>query len=89
MASPSGWISYTPGDNSHLTDDQRTLVEQRIKEREDRRGALLGVVEVRVYEHDAEPQVSFPPAAVLGVESGPEATASIVSRAREELAHWR
>ncbi|MBF6555582.1 MAG: hypothetical protein IVW52_05325 [Acidimicrobiales bacterium] len=89
MTSPSGWISYTPGDNSHLTDDQRTLVEQRIKKRKDRRGALLEIVEVRVYEHDAEPQVSFPPGAELGVESGPEAIASILSRAREELAHWR
>ena len=89
MTPPSGWISYTPGDNSHLTDNQRTLVEQRIKQRKARRGALLGVVEVRVYEHGGEPQVSFPPGSELGVESGPEAIASIVSRAREELAHWR
>ncbi|HEV3132020.1 MAG TPA: hypothetical protein VGY51_08665 [Acidimicrobiales bacterium] len=89
MTPPSGWISYTPGDNSHLTDDQRTLVEQRIKERNDRRGALLGVVEVRVYEHDAEPQVGFPPGSELGGETSPAAIASIVSRAREELAHWR
>jgi hypothetical protein len=89
MTPRSGWISYTPGDNSHLTDDQRALVEQRIKERNDRRGALLGVVEVRVYEHDAEPQVAFPPGSELGVETSPEAISSIVSRAREELAHWR
>jgi hypothetical protein len=46
-------------------------------------------VEVRVFEHDEEPQVSFPPDALLGVETEPALVAAVVARAREQLARWR
>jgi hypothetical protein len=60
-----GWFSYTGnGDNSHLTDEQRQIVEERIRSR----GQLLGVVQVRVYENGCEPYVTFPQGAALGVE---------------------
>jgi len=39
-----GWISYGAGDNSHLTDEQRQMVEERIRERQEQQGGLLGVV---------------------------------------------
>lgn len=45
-----GWFSYTgSGDNSHLTDEQRQIVEERIRSR----GQLLGVVLVKVFENAA------------------------------------
>jgi hypothetical protein len=85
-----GWISYVDnGDNSHLSDEQRQWVEERIRDREAARGGLLGVVEVRVYEHGCEPQVTFPQGSILGVESRGGAIAEMVARARTELADWR
>lgn len=90
MAQDHGWISYVdPGDNSHLTDEQREWVEERIRQREEARGGLLGVVQVRVYEHGCELQVSFPQGSILGVESDGGVIADMVARARTELADWR
>ena len=89
MATEHGWVVYTPGDNSHLTDEQRELVEARIRERKERQGRLLAIVEVRVYEHGAEPQVNFPPDAVMGVNTPSSEVAEVVARAREELGNWR
>jgi hypothetical protein len=90
MTQDHGWISYVGnGDNSHLTDDQREWVEERIRQRQEARGGLLGVVEVRVYEHGCEPQVSFPRGAILGVETDASVISGIVARARTELANWR
>lgn len=89
MQTEHGWISYTPGANTHLTDEQRDLVERRIRERGERLGALLGVVEVRVYEYGAEPQVSFREGCQLDVESHPADIAAMVARARDELGRWR
>ncbi|HEX4126711.1 MAG TPA: hypothetical protein VHX67_03945 [Acidimicrobiales bacterium] len=40
-------------------------MERQTSGRRERQGALLAV-----YEHDEEPQVSFPPDALLGVETG-------------------
>ena len=52
-----------------LPDELRQERERRLNDRQERRGGLLAVVSVRVYEHDEEPQVSFPPEALLGVEA--------------------
>ena len=85
MAQNEGWFSFTGGDTSHLTDEQRRIVEDRIGDR----GDLLGVVQVRVYEHGCEPYVTFPPDAVLGAETDPSEIAEMVARARAQLVAWR
>ena len=54
-----------------------------------RRGDLLGVVQVRVYENGCEPYVTFPQEAVFGVETDQSDVAEIVARARAELVDWR
>ena len=85
-----GWISYSGGgDNSHLTDEQRQMVEERIRERQELRGGLLGVVEVYVYEHGCHQQVNFPHGSLLGVETDASVISEIVVRASAELANWR
>jgi hypothetical protein len=86
MAPDHGWISNTgSGDNSHLTDEQRQMIEERIR----LRGQLLGVVQVRVFENGCEPYVTFPQGAVLGVETDQSVIAQMVARARSELVDWR
>jgi hypothetical protein len=89
MTAEQGWVSYTSGDNSHLSPEARAEVERRIKRRREERGALLAIVQVRVYENDEEPQVSFPEDAFLGVETDSSIISDVVARAREQLAHWR
>jgi hypothetical protein len=85
-----GWISYVGGsDNSHLTDEQRQMVEERIRERQEQRGGLLGVVEVSVYEHGCHQQVNFPHGSLLGVETDASVISEMVARASAELANWR
>ena len=88
MAAEHGWVAYTSGDNSHLSPDVRAEVEHRIMQRQEERGPLLAIVEVRVYENDEEPQVSFPQGALLGVETDSSIISDVVARAREQLAHW-
>jgi hypothetical protein len=85
MAQHQGWFSSTGGDNWHLTDEQRQIVEDRIGHR----GDLLGVVQVRVYESGCEPYVTFPEGAVLGVETDQSEIAEMVARACSQLADWR
>jgi hypothetical protein len=90
MTDPSGWVSYVGGeDNSHLPDDVKAEVERRIAERREQNGSLLGIVEVRVFEHGAIPQVTFTPECLLGVESSSEEIQAMVARARLELDNWR
>jgi len=89
MTTERGWVSYTSGDNSHLSPEVRTEVERRIMRRKEERGALLAIVQIRVYENDEEPQVSFPEDALLGVETDSSIISDVVARAREQLAHWR
>jgi hypothetical protein len=89
MTAARGWVSYTSGDNSHLSPEVRAEVERRIERRQEERGALLAIVEVRVYENEEESQVSFPQDAVLGVETESSVISDVVARAREQLAHWR
>jgi len=88
MSTDHGWVSYGAGDNSHLTDEQRRLVEERKRQREEARGQLLCIVQVYVYEQGAEPQVSFPHDAVMGVESDQADVRKAVSRARDALGDW-
>ena len=86
MGQDHGWFSYVGvSDNSDLTDEQRQLVEERIRSR----GQLLGVVQVRVYEKECEPYVTFPQGAVLGVETDQSVIAEMVDRARTRLVDWR
>ncbi len=84
----NGWISYGEGDNSHLTDSRRQMVEERIEERNMQRGGLLGVVMVNVYEHDCQVQVNFPDESLLGVETESSVISNMVARASAELASW-
>jgi hypothetical protein len=89
MTTENGWVSYTSGDNSHLSPEVRAEVERRIKRRQEERGALLAIVQIRVYETDEEPQISFPEDALLGIETDSSIISNVVARAREQLAHWR
>jgi hypothetical protein len=88
-AESDGWVSRSPGSGSEQTAGQRQVAERRRKAHEEARGALLAIVEVRVYEHREEPQVSFPPGAALALDSDPAAVAAVVARARDELSRWR
>lgn len=86
MAQHHGWFSYRGGsDNSHLTDEQRQIVKERIRDR----GQLLGVVQVRVYENGCEPFVTFPQGAAIGIETDQSVIADVVARARIRLLDWR
>jgi hypothetical protein len=85
MEPEHGWVSYTAEDDSHLTDSQR----EGIRQREERKGRLMGIVEVRVYENECVPQITFPPGALLGIDAGPDAMNEMVTRARTELQNWR
>lgn len=89
MTDDSGWIGYTPGDDAHLTDAQEDLVRRRRDAVHRGRGPLLGIVVVRVYEHECHPQVSFTSDCVLGVDSSPDDIAAMVERAGAELGDWR
>jgi hypothetical protein len=85
VAQHHGWFSYSGGDTSHLTDEQRQVVEDRIRDR----GNLLGVVEVRVYENGCESYVTFPQNAVLGVDTDQSEIAEMIARAHAQLVDWR
>jgi hypothetical protein len=89
VSSDHGWVSYGPGDNAHLTDEVRAEMERRRRERRERQGALLAIVEVRVYEHEAEAGVMFPPEGLLGVETEQSVIQEVVRRAHEQLTQWR
>jgi hypothetical protein len=84
-----GWISYGAGDNSHLTHEQRQMVEERIRERQEQQGGLLGIVEVYVYEHGCHQQVNFPHGSLLGADTDASVISELVARASAELANWR
>ncbi|HEY3844515.1 MAG TPA: hypothetical protein VGL48_14780 [Acidimicrobiales bacterium] len=89
MSTEHRWVSSAPGSRDRLPEDVRQEREQRHRERDERRGGLLAIVSVRVYEHDEEPQVSFPPDALLGVETDAPVIAEVVARARTQLGRWR
>jgi hypothetical protein len=72
-AANHGGVSSSPAGRADLPDDERNRLEASIKKREEDREGLLAVVEVRVYEHHEVPYITFPPDALLGVESDPSA----------------
>jgi len=82
MSTRNGWISYAPGSKADLPKSVRREVEER-------RGGLLAIVQVGVYEHDEEAQVSFPPDAMLGPDAASAAIADVLSRAHRKLGSWR
>ncbi len=85
----TGWVAWSPMVGADLPDDVRAEAERRVREHRKQRGALLAVVEVRVFENGSEAQVSFPHEGLLGPDSGPVAISEVVAMAREELATWR
>jgi hypothetical protein len=85
MATNHGWVSFTPETFATLPEE----AQRAVQERQARRGDLLAVVTVRVYEHDEEPYVTFPDDAQLGPEGDSSAIADVVARAQESLTHWR
>jgi hypothetical protein len=89
--SKSGWISYGLGGPSpDLPQEVREELLRRKSEREARRGRLLAVVNVRVWENgESHPQVSFPEGSALSPLDGSERIADVVRIAREALADWR
>lgn len=88
-AGDEGWVTYVlGGENGHLTEEQRGLIEEEMRRRRERRGRLLAVLEVRVYENETEPQIFFPPGALLKPDSDGREIIGVVERAREDLAVW-
>ena len=87
----SGWISYGSGGPSpDLPEEVREELLRRKAEREERRGRLLAVVQVQVWENgESDPQVSFPEGSVLSPLDGRERIADVVRIARDALADWR
>ena len=90
MVEPGGWYGYGPGGpGEDGTESVREELLRRRAERKERRGRLLGTVEVRVWENgEAVPQVSLPPEGPLKVEDR-ERIAEVVRIAREALVDWR
>jgi hypothetical protein len=85
MSSNYGWVSSSPGNNPHQSDEVRQLV----RDRRERKGELLAVVAVRVYEHDEDTSVSFPTDAILDVDTHRSVISEVVRRAQEQLTLWR
>jgi hypothetical protein len=81
----SGWISSKGADDPDLTDEQRQILQ----ERRDRQGQLLGVVQVRVFENQCVPYVTFPQDSTLSAETDQSEVAEMVARARRELEDWQ
>jgi hypothetical protein len=89
MSTEHGWVSSAPGSDARLSDEDRASAERRREERQRRRGALLAIVQVRVFEHEEEPQVTFPPNALLGPEAEGSVISEVVQRAQRQLVLWR
>jgi hypothetical protein len=85
----SGWMAWTPAGGTHLLDEVRTEIERRVGLAQNERGALLAVVEVRVFENTSEAQVSVPSEALLRPDHDRDVIADVVRRAQEELGNWR
>ena len=85
----SGWVSWTGDSWVDLPEETRARVRRTIIERPRARGPLMGIVQVRVYENGAEPQLSFTEECTLDVETDRETLAGVVARARDALADCR
>jgi hypothetical protein len=86
----SGRVSWGPGGPSpDLPQEVREELLRRKAEREARRGRLLAVVQVWVWENgESNPQVSFPEGSVLSPLDGSERIAHVIHIAREALGDW-
>jgi hypothetical protein len=85
MSPQAQWVSYPAGDHAHLPDKIRNEPLQRAEAERKRRGKLLAVVEVRVYELAEAAQVNVQPGAPIGSENDSLDLTEIVARARGEL----
>ena len=89
--SKSGWISYGPGGpGPDVPHDVRDELLHLKKEREVRRGRLLAVVQVHVWENgESDPGVTFPEGCALSPLDSGERIAAVVRIARDALEDWR
>jgi hypothetical protein len=89
--SRSGWFSWGPGGpSSNLPEAVREELLSRAAEREERRGRLLAVIQVQVWENgESDQQVSFPEGSVLSPLDGRDRVADVVRIARDALTDWR
>ena len=85
----SGWVSWTGDSWVDLPEETRAQVRRTMVERHRARGPLMAIVQVRVYENGADPQLSFTEECTLHVETDRETLAGVVARARDALAAWR
>ena len=83
------WVSYPSGDHGHVPEGVRNEPAQRAEAERTRRGKLLAVVEVRVYEQTEAAQVNVQPGAPIGSESDTLDLTDIVARARTELERFQ
>jgi hypothetical protein len=83
MSPQAQWVSYPAGDHAHLPEKNRK--DPRAEAERRRRGKLLAVVEVRVYEQAEAAQVNVQPGAPIGSEDDSLDLTEIVARARGEL----
>jgi hypothetical protein len=89
MSPQAQWVSYPSGDHAHLPEGVRNQPQQRAEAERKRRGKLLAVVEVRVYEQAEAAQVNVQPGAPIGSESDTLDLTDIVARARTELERFQ
>jgi hypothetical protein len=85
----SRWVSWTGDSWVDLPPGTRERARRTMIERHRERGPLQAIVQVRVYENEAESQISFSQECTLGVETDRETLAGVVARARDSLAGWR
>ena len=85
MSPQAQWVSYPAGDHAHLPDGIRHESQQRAEAERTRRGKLLAVVEVRVYEHAEAAQVTVQPGAALAAPGDVLDLTDVVARASTEL----
>jgi hypothetical protein len=85
----SGWISWGPeGPSPDLPEEVREELLRRQAEREEQRGPLLAIVNVRVWQNgEGVPQVTVPTESPLPMDDR-EQVADVVRIAREALAAW-
>lgn len=89
MSPQAQWVSYPSGDRAHVPGGVRNEPQQRVEAERTRRGKLLAVVEVRVYEQAEAAQVNVQPGAPIGSESNALDLTDIVARARIELERFQ
>jgi hypothetical protein len=89
MSPQAQWVSYPSGEHGHVPDSARHEPEQRAEAERKRRGKLLAVVEVRVYEQAEAAQVNLQLGAPVGSESDTLDLTDIVARARIELERFQ